>query len=103
MLTFLFPFLILPTIGGVIGGWLAFDWRIAVATLAGALGIVFLPFSGIAFLTLVALSTGAAVGAVAGLILLWRQDDPSLWTRITWGMIAAFTVHVAHIYWTLDI
>lgn len=103
MLTFLLPFLILPTIGGVIGGWLAFDWRIAAAALAGALGILFLPLSGVGFLSLVALSTGIAVGAATGLFLIWRYGDPSVWTRMTWGLTAAFALHTAHIYWTLDI
>lgn len=103
MLTFLFPFLILPTIGGVIGGALAFDWRVAMAALAGALGVLFLPFSGIYFLGAAALATGVVVGALTGLILLWRAGEPQLWTRMTWGLVAAFAVHVVHIYWTLEI
>ncbi|WP_134643104.1 hypothetical protein [Pseudaestuariivita atlantica] len=95
------PFLLLPTIGGAIGGLLAFDWRIAIAAIAGGLGMLFLPFIGYDFDVLVALSAGIAVGAFIGLLLIVWQGTPYRWARMTWGLLGTFTLHVTLVVWNL--
>ena len=95
--SFWLPFLILPTIGGVLGGAIGVDWRLAAAALAGSLGLLFLPIGAVGPGVLVLpVAGGIAVGAAIALLIAFWRRDVSLWTRMSAGMMGAFLLHLGH-------
>ena len=97
------PFVLLPCLGGVIAGWALADWRLAGIAVCAALAVLavagFLPASLRLFgLPLV---SGSLVGAVSMVVLLALRPDVSVWGRMTVAMLAAFAVHMTHLYMVL--
>ena len=90
-----FVFLLLPSVGGAIAGWLARHWTLAGAILAGSLGCIFLvPIIGGDARFATPLFSGAAVAAFVLLPLLAVRPDVNVWTRATVAMLTAFISHL---------
>ena len=97
------PFVLLPCLGAVIAGWGLADWRLAGIAVCAALVVLavaaFLPVSLRLFgLPLV---SGALVGALALIPVLYWRGDVNLWSRMSVAMMAAFAVHMLHLYTVL--
>lgn len=87
-----FVFVILPCIAAILAGALLFDWRLAVAALCGALGMVLLapslpPQFGYVGLPVFA---GIALGALAVAVGLWRRPSLDIWARMICALLVAF-------------
>ena len=93
-------FVLLPCLGAVIAGWGLADWRLAGIAVCAGLAVLlvagFLPASLRLFgLPLV---SGALVGAVSMVAVLYLRPDANVWSRMTIAMMAAFAVHMLHLY-----
>lgn len=97
-----FVFVVLPCIGAAIAGAVLFDWRLAAAALCGALGLLFVAplLPEVLRVTGGSLVSGIAVGAATTLVVLFWRPVASFWSRMTIAMMAAFTVHFAHLIYT---
>ena len=94
-----FVFIVMPALGGLVGGYLLKDWRLAGAVAAGGFGLLLiLPGAASAFVTfLLPGLLGVAAGALVLLpYMLWRPDA-TVWGRMTVSMVAALAASFANL------
>lgn len=94
------PFVLLPSIGSVLAGYLLRDWRLAGAAAAGLAGLsVIATMSPHPYAVLVLpLLVGAAIGSLALIPLLLFRPTSSVWTRMTLALAVTFTASFAHLF-----
>ncbi len=97
------PFVLIPSIGGTIAGWLLTDWRLAGAAASGGFALMFIAglFPEVIRVLALPLVSGIAVGALALAIVLFFRRDAGLWGRMTVGLLAAFFAHYGFLFFSL--
>ena len=88
-----FTFIVIPCIAACATAWFIADWRLAGATSAGSLGVLFLPgltamLPALAYVLPVLL--GTAIGSAVSGIAAYRSQDSSPWSRMLYALAITF-------------
>ncbi len=97
------PFVLIPSIGGTIAGWLLTDWRLAGAAASGGFALLFVAglLPEVIRVLSLPLISGVAVGALALAPVLFLRPDAGVWSRMTVGLLAAFIAHYGFLFFSL--
>lgn len=91
-------FIVIPCIAACTAAWFITDWRLAGATSAGSLGVLFVPGLTMmipALAYVLPVLAGAAVGSTVSGVATYRSKDTTPWSRMLYALIITFSLAVA--------
>jgi hypothetical protein len=91
-------FIVIPCIAACTAAWFIKDWRLAGATSAGSLGVLFIP--GLTMMVpalayVLPVLAGTAVGSTVSGVATYRSQDTTPWSRMLYALVITFSLAIA--------